>query len=123
MINCLVEGNNIFKLEYGTKECIGVTSSAYKELEASFEEAIIKAEEYKNKLIEHGLIEVPKTPEQVQKEILEGLGKLTTFVSALDKRLEALENEPSKNNASSKTIQHKSNENNGSSGKGKTISE
>ena len=122
MINCLIEGNNIFKLEFGNKECIGVTSSAYKELEANFEEAIIKAEEYKQKLIEHGLIEVPKTPEQIQKEILEGLGKLTNFVTMLDKRLEALENEPSKNITSGEAVQCQPDENNGNSRKSKTVS-
>ena len=122
MINCLIEGNNIFKLEFGTKECIGVTASAYKELESSFEEAIIKAEEYKQKLIEHGLLELPKTPEQIQQEILEGLGKLTNFVTKLDKRLEVLENESCKNITSGEAIQCESNENNGSVRKSKTIS-
>lgn len=121
MINCLIEGNNIFKLEYGTKECIGVVASAYKELESSFEEAIVKAEEYKQKLIENGLLEVPKTPEQIQQDILNGLGKLTDFVSKLDKRLEVLENESCKNIPSGEAIQCESNENNGNSRKGKAV--
>lgn len=121
-MNCIIENNNIFKLEYGSKECIGVTAEAYKELESSLEQAIIKAEEYKQLLIDNGLIEVPKTPEQVQKEILEGLNNLTNFVSKLDKRLEDLENESSKNITNSKTIRDRSSKNNGSSREGETIS-
>lgn len=46
-MNCLIENNNIFKLEYGQKECIGVTASAYKELENDLIIALEKAENYK----------------------------------------------------------------------------
>lgn len=46
-MNCLIENNNIFKLEYGQKECIGVTAAAYKELENDLITALEKAENYK----------------------------------------------------------------------------
>lgn len=128
-MNCIVENNNIFKLEYGQKECVGVTVTAYKELENSLEEAIVKAEEYKNKaeeykkkLVEHGIIQVPKTAEEIQAEILSGLNNLTNFVQKMNDRLEVLENEPSKNNGNGKTTRDRTSKNHGSTGEVETVS-
>ncbi len=128
-MNCLVENNNIFKLEYGQKECIGVTAAAYKELENDLITALEKAEnykklseEYKQKLIDNGLITVPKTAEEIQMEILQGLNNLTGVVNNLGKRLEVLENESSSNIENSETAQCRTDENNGSIRKGKTVS-
>lgn len=128
-MNCIVENNNIFKLEYGQKECVGVTVIAYKELENSLEEAIVKAEEYKNKaeeyrkkLVELGVIQVPKTPEEIQAEILNGLNNLTNFVQKLNSRLEVLENEPSKNIANSKATRDRTSKNHGGAGENETVS-
>lgn len=127
-MNCLIENNNIFKLEYGQKECIGVTAAAYKELESDLITALEKAEnykqlseEYKQKLIDNGLITVPKTAEEIQMEILQGLNNLTGVVNNLGKRLEVLENESSSNIENSETTQCGANENNGSIRKGKTV--
>ena len=127
-MNCSIENNNIFKSEYGQKECIGVTAAAYKELENDLITALEKAEnykqlseEYKQKLIDNGLMTVPKTAEEIQMEILQGLNNLTGVVNNLGKRLEVLENESSSNIENSETTQCGTNENNGSIRKGKTI--
>lgn len=128
-MNCLIENNNIFKLEYGQKECIGVTATAYKELENDLIIALEKAEnykqlseEYKQKLIDNGLMTVPKTAEEIQMEILQGLNNLTGVVNNLGKRLEVLENESSSNIENSETTQCRTDENNGSIRKGKAVS-
>lgn len=128
-MNCLIENNNIFKLEYGQKECIGVTAAAYKELENDLITALEKAEnykqlseEYKQKLIDNGLMTVPKTAEEIQMEILQGLNNLTGVVNNLGKRLEVLENESSSNIENSETTQCRTGENNGSIRKGKAVS-
>ncbi|MEG0730606.1 MAG: hypothetical protein RSD79_05870 [Cetobacterium sp.] len=128
-MNCLIENNNIFKLEYGQKECIGVTAAAYKELENDLITALEKAEnykqlseEYKQKLIDNGLMTVPKTAEEIQMEILQGLNNLTGVVNNLGKRLEVLENESSSNIENSETTQCRTDENNGSIRKGKAVS-
>ncbi|MEG2347293.1 MAG: hypothetical protein RSB50_06385 [Cetobacterium sp.] len=127
--SCIIENGNIFKLEYGQKECVGVTAAAYKDLENTLEEAIIKAEnykkeaeDYKKELVKHGLITVPKTPEEIQMEILQGLNNLSGIVVDIKSRLEVLENESSSNSKDSKTVQRGADENNGSVGKGKTVS-
>lgn len=127
-MNCLIENNNIFKLEYGQKECIGVTASAYKELENDLIIALEKAEnykqlseEYKQKLIDNGLITVPKTAEEIQMEILQGLNNLSSVVVDIKGRLEVLENESSSNIENSETAQCRTDENNGSIRKGKTV--
>lgn len=128
-MNCLIENNNIFKLEYGQKECIGVTAAAYKELENDLITALEKAEnykqlseEYKQKLIDNGLITVPKTAEEIQMEILQGLNNLSSVVVDIKGRLEVLENESSSNIENSETTQCRTDENNGSIRKGKTVS-
>ncbi|MGL5191317.1 MAG: hypothetical protein ACRC7S_16880 [Cetobacterium sp.] len=128
-LSCVIENGNIFKLEYGQKECVGVTAVVYKELENALEEAIVKAEDYKktaenykNELVKHGLITIPKTPEEIQIEILRGLNDLSSVVVDIKGRLEVLENESSSNSKDSKTVQRETNEDNGSAGKSKTIS-
>lgn len=129
-MNCIIDGNNIFEVDYtGNKKCVGVIAQVYKDLEDNLETAIIKAEEYKEKangyekkLVELGVIQLPKTPEEIQQEILNGIEKLTNFAMNLDKRLEVLENESSSDNEGSETIQHRSSKNNGSVGKSEKIS-
>lgn len=128
-VSCIIENGNIFKLELGQKECIGVTAAAFKELENDLIAAIEKAENYKQEsenykkeLIKHGLITVPKTAEEIQMEILQGLNNLSGIVVDIKSRLEVLENESSSNIESGETVQRGADENNGSVRKGKTIS-
>lgn len=127
--SCIIENGNIFKLEYGQKECVGVTAAAYKDLENTLEEAIIKAEnykkeaeDYKKELVKHGLITVPKTPEEIQMEILQGLNNLSGIVVDIKSRLEVLENESSSNSKDSKTVQRGADENNANTSRSKGVS-
>ena len=106
-ITCNIENNNIYKIEYGNKTCIGVTADAYTQLKDSAEKALIRNEElakekdkYYQMLIEHGIIKKPKTTEEILKEtqdqqanIINTLNSLTTVLEKLNNRMEVVENE------------------------------
>ena len=76
-----INDGKIFQSNYGQQQEIGVTLQAHKELENSLnaylEEALNKAEhiakerdDYKKMLVEHGLIEQEKTPEDMHNEMI-----------------------------------------------------
>lgn len=112
-ITCIVENGNIFKLEYGQKNCIGVTADIYNELKNSAEKALTRNEElakekdkYYQMLVDNGIIKKPKTTEELiqetqnqQKTIMETLNKLTNVLDKLNGRMEVVEDELTRNNA------------------------
>lgn len=106
-ITCSIENNNIYKIEYGNKVCIGVTSDVYVQLKESAEKALARNEElandkekYYQMLIDNGIIKKPKSTEEILKEtqdqqenILKTLGNLTSVLERLNNRMEVVENE------------------------------
>ena len=61
-MTCIVDGTNIIQVDfYGNRQRIGVTQSAYDELEKI-------SNEYYNKLVELKVITPPKTSEEIQQE-------------------------------------------------------
>lgn len=106
-ITCVIENGNIYKLEYGQKNCIGVIADVYTELNTSAEKALARNEElaaekdkYYQMLIEHGIITKPKTTEELLKEtqsqqasIIQTLNNLTVTLEKLNSRIEVVENE------------------------------
>lgn len=111
-ITCSIENNNIYKIEYGNKTCIGVTADAYTQLKESAEKALIRNDElakekdkYYQMLIEHGIITKPKTTEELLKEtqdqqanIMKTLNSLTSVLEKLNSRMEVVENEVTRPN-------------------------
>lgn len=78
-----------------TPRKIGVTSEKH-------EEAITLLNKYYDLLVEHGILEKQKTPEELQKENKEMFSKMMTFMQSMDERMKALEarNEHQKHNSS-----------------------
>ena len=104
-ITCIVENGNIYKLEFGQKICIGVTAEIFTDLKNSAEKALTRNEElatekdkYYSMLIEHGIIQKPKTTEDKileiensQQQIIKLLESLNNNMVNTTKRLEVLE--------------------------------
>lgn len=78
-----------------TPRKIGVTSEKH-------DEAVALLNKYYDLLIEHGILEKQKTPEELQKENREMFSKVMTFMQNMDERMKALEdkNERQKHNSS-----------------------
>lgn len=97
----VINGNQILEqAENGDMIQIGSTIQYCNELEDIANQAINKVEEYKNILLQHGLIEIEKTPEDIakeqfdkQQEIIqkqsETIDKIIHLVGKLEKKLES----------------------------------
>lgn len=108
MKTCIIENGNIFETDYmgNKKECIGVATEVFKQIENGLKEAVEKAEtlklerdKYYELGIEKGYIEKPKTTEELTKEfqeqqnkILEVLQNMNDKLNKTTERLEVLEN-------------------------------
>ena len=108
MKTCIIENGNIFETDYmgNKKECIGVATEVFKQIENGLKEAVEKAEtlklerdKYYDLGIEKGYIEKPKTTEELTKEfqeqqskILEVLQNMNDKLNKTTERLEVLEN-------------------------------
>ena len=104
----IIENGNIFETDYmgNKKECIGVATEVFKQIENGLKEAVEKAEtlklerdKYYELGIEKGYIEKPKTTEELTKEfqeqqnkILEVLQNMNDKLIKTTERLEVLEN-------------------------------
>lgn len=90
---CVVQGDNISQLDnVGKAIQIGYTS-------AYVEEIVKVAQEYKQICIDNGLIEVEKTPEQIQADLMATIAKqneamqgMMEVVIDMQKKVEVLEN-------------------------------
>lgn len=88
---CTIEDNTILQCNYGQPfKKIGVTMEKYND-------ALKLINEYRNKLIELGVIEKEKTPEELQKETNALLVKLNERMNNMEERL----NEYKKSNTNS----------------------
>lgn len=67
-----------------TPRKIGVTNEKH-------DEAMALLNKYHDLLIEHGIIEKQKTPEEIQKENKEMFSKIMSFIENMDKRMTAIE--------------------------------
>lgn len=78
---CTIEDNTILQCNYGQPfKKIGVTMEKYND-------ALKLINEYRNKLIELGVIEKEKTPEELQKETNALLVKLNERMNNMEERL------------------------------------
>lgn len=119
--NGIIDDNgNIYKIEYGQRTVVGVTAEVFTELKSNAERALNRNEElakekdnYYNMLIEHGIIQKPKTIEdriidleknnieitQINNKILSALENINLTLNKNHERLEVLENELTKPNS------------------------
>lgn len=106
-MNIIIDGNNIFETDiYNQKNnCIGVTTQAFLEIKETAEQALEKAEKfyeekeaYFNKLVDAGLEEKKKTPEEINKEIMIKLEEQQKVNEQLMQSILTLNNKLDKNN-------------------------
>lgn len=119
--NGIIDDNgNIYKIEYGQRTVVGVTAEVFTELKSNAERALNRNEElakekdnYYNMLIEHGIIQRPKTIEdriidleknnieitKINNKILSALENINLTLNNNKERLEVLENELTKPNS------------------------
>ena len=77
-MNCIIENGQIYKItSFNERELIGYDLS-------TCNEALNKAEDYYNQLVEHGIIEKPKTQEDINKELLETIKKMNKKIEMLE---------------------------------------
>lgn len=83
VISCVLEEDKIFQTDYlnGNKTQIGVSLDEYNQ-------KIETLDIYYNKLVELGVIEIEKTPEQIQKENQELINKLLIKIENLEKKVD-----------------------------------
>lgn len=112
--NGIIDDNgNIYKVEYGQRTVIGVSAEIFTNLKSNAEKALNRNEElaqekdkYYNMLVEHGIIQKPKSAEdriaeleQVNNKILTVLENINLTLNKNQKRLEVLEDELTKSNS------------------------
>lgn len=112
--NGIIDDNgNIYKVEYGQRTVVGVTAEIFTNLKTSAEKALNRNEElanekdkYYNMLIEHGIIQKPKSTEdrildleKTNNQILNILEKINSTLDSNNRRMEVLENEFTKPNS------------------------
>jgi hypothetical protein len=92
-----VQDGKIFVKDFGGSQQIGVTLKIYDALQKEHQELFEIAEGYKQTLIEHGLIKIPPTSEQIiqdqAQQLQESREALTEAFSLLSQYKERLENQ------------------------------
>lgn len=125
----IIENGNIYKIEYAQKTVIGVTADVYTQLKDNAEKALNRNEElaqekdkYYNMLIEHGIIQKPKSTEdrildleKTNNQILNILEKINSTLDSNIRRMEVLENEFTKPNSNGKNNGDRTRQNKSSS--------
>lgn len=90
-MTCIVDGTNIIQVDfYGNRQRIGVTQSAYDELEKI-------SNEYYNKLVELKVITPPKTSEEIQQEQTQLMADMLKEMQNMKREIEVLKNDQSTN--------------------------
>ena len=88
-MTCIVDGTNIIQVDfYGNRQRIGVTQSAYDELEKI-------SNEYYNKLVEFKVITPPKTSEEIQQEQTQLMADMLKEMQNMKREIEVLKNDQS----------------------------
>lgn len=88
-ITCVLNGTDIIQVDlYGNKKKVGVTQSAYEELEKI-------SNEYYNKLVELKIITPPKTPEEIQQEQTQLMAEMLKEMQRMQYEIEVLKNDQS----------------------------
>lgn len=83
LLSVRIDGNKIIQIGM-QEQLIGYTKSAY-------DEAVSLSEDYEKLLIEHGIIEKERTPEDMMKDLSSKLDKVLSSMISLDNRVSSLE--------------------------------
>lgn len=80
-----IEGDNIVSTDfYGNKQIVGVTSKKY-------QETVDLLNTYYNKLVDLGIIEKEKTPEEIAKEQQEMMSMMMSQMKAMQEKLDSMQ--------------------------------
>ena len=125
-----IEENNIFQLDgVGNKTCVGVVANEFTAMKKTaemaveqLEEAVAERDELKTKnkeyldiLIANKLIEIPKTQEEINSELMKTNQELMTSLLKLNEKMEAIENGFKQNTGNGESGGTGQNKNHGSS--------
>lgn len=93
---CVIQGDDILQMDYmtGTQKVIGKTMAAYTDLEQT-------TTEYYNKLVELGVIEKPKDPQETMKEMQETMKQMAGLIQSLSQEVKELKEHGSEHDFSS----------------------
>ena len=87
----------LYRSNYLGDTFIGYSEEAYKELEKTANEALDKAEEYYQMLLQNGLIEKPKTQDDINKELINSINSIADTVKSLQASIKELQYEYPRN--------------------------
>lgn len=106
----------VFYTTFTGEQFIGYSKQAYEDLQKIADEALSKAEKYKQMLIDNGLLQEPMGQDEINNQILETLQNLSTQIKKLNSEVEEIKqggkdeynanlrnNRKSKNSAGSET--------------------
>lgn len=94
--NCYIQGDDIIAVDYYGQRVIGKVTAYVDNAIAIMEKLQKENEEYKQKLIDNGLLEVEKTPEELKtenKELKDRLDKVEKQLRQLVKKNKKEENQ------------------------------
>lgn len=80
----------VFYTTFTGEQFIGYSKQAYEDLQNMLNEAISKAEKYKQMLIDNGLLQEPATQEQINSQILDTLENLSSQLKKLNSEVEEI---------------------------------
>lgn len=104
MMLCSIENDKIKQVGAGgqTIKEIGVTIEAYSRLETELKKAMGTLEDYREKLIEAGILKKEKTPQEMYEEQMAAFNTIMSQFKTLNERIDKYEHElPTTNNSES----------------------
>lgn len=72
------------------EQFIGYSKQAYEDLQNMLNEALSKAEKYKQMLIDNGLLQEPMGQDEINNQILETLNNLSTQIKKLNSEVQSI---------------------------------
>lgn len=82
-ISCVIENGQIFQMGYNGTQLIGVTNAVHNEV-------IDMATGFKDKLVEHGIIQKERTPEELQMETQQMMTSMLEVINDLKNEVKEL---------------------------------
>lgn len=72
--------------------------------EEKYQQALETAKKFEQKLIEAGIIQKPKTPEEINKELQQMIAEMAGTIATLSDKVKGLENEQTKSDEHNRTL-------------------
>lgn len=112
----------VFYTTFTGEQFVGYSKQAYEELQNMLNEAILKAEKYKQMLIENGLLQEPMGQDEINNQILETLNNLSSQIKKLNSEVQSIK-QGGNNEYNANNKQHRKPKNSASSETGLADSE